>query len=381
MRRVSLKSAIAIIIYSLILAIVLGIGLYKIKNSFNSINNKPDTKNFKAIVFDANANNEIFYEVLKQEKFYETVTYNKSELDSILNSTVTADMNKIGELYLKTSFDDIIKLVIVFFFFFTLASIILWIVLNKIHNKEIEKIVKKLNEIDDDFNPYIVSEAFGLAYEKIKKKFKKNLEDYKKLNSYLSHEQKNAIAILRTNLEIDDKKEYIKLLDNITQSIDDIVTLSEVRIEEEVMPVDVALVCASVCDMYQKTYRNIKFDFEEDEDMIILGKERWIYRAVSNLVDNAVKYGNGEQIEVFVESKHNSVVVKVKDNGIGMEKGFIENIFDNKYRINDLKKDGYGIGLSLVSHVCDLCDGIVIVDSEIDKGSCFYLSFLQYNEH
>ncbi|MGL6107029.1 sensor histidine kinase [Romboutsia sp.] len=383
MRRVNFKSGLAIIIYSLILSLVLGVGLYRIKGSFNNVEDKTNIKNAKAIIVNETKpeKRDLLYKVLYEGNYTTIKQENSENINSqILESKIVVDVNEIGKVYLKTGFEDILSIILIFFFVFILSSLILWIVLNKIHDKEIENIVKNLNTLDDDFNPYVVSSSFGIAYENIKEKFKQNLDDYKKLNSYLSHEQKNAIAILRTNLEIDDNKEYIKLLDNIADSIDDILTLSDVKTDDDMTKIDVSLICASICDTYKKTYENIEFDFDDEKGTCILGKERWIYRAVSNLVDNAVKYGQGKTISVYVKNKYNSVIIEVKDNGIGMDKNFIENIFNDKYRINDLNKDGYGIGLSLVSHVCDLCNGVIVVDSEINKGSCFYLSFSEYEE-
>lgn len=383
MRRVNFKSGLVIIIYSLILSLALGIGLYIIKGSFNNVENKTNITNAKAIIVN-NAvpqKYDFLYKALYEGNHVAIKESNTTSIRSqALDSKLVVDVDEIGKVYLQTGFEDILSIILIFFFIFILASLILWLVLNKVHDKEIENIVNNLNDIDDDFDPYSVSKTFGIAYENIKGKFKQNLEDYKKLNSYLSHEQKNAIAILRTNLEIDGNKEYIKLLDNIADSIDDILTLSDLKSDEEMVKVDVSLICASICDMYKKTYKNIEFDFDEESNTTILAKERWIYRAVSNLVDNAVKYSENKKIVVSVRSKYNSVIIKVEDNGMGMDKNFIDSIFNNKYRINDLKKDGYGIGLSLVSHVCDLCNGIVVVDSEINKGSCFYLSFSEFKE-
>ena len=141
--------------------------------------------------------------------------------------------------------------------------------------------------------------------------------------------------------------------------------------------VDVALVCAEVCDSYCKLSRQITFHFDENENTEIIAKERWIYRSIANLLSNAVKYGQNKPIEVSVKSKNNSVIIIVKDHGIGMSEDAQEKIFNNRYRVNELNKDGYGIGLSLVSHVCDLCGGFATVDSELGKGSTFYISFPQ----
>ena len=297
MRRVNFKSGLVIIIYSLILSIVVGAGLYKIKGSFNSLETKTNIKDTKAIIISTSIPNEenSIYRALKEGSYTNLKEYNENiESHKMTGTSKLVDVAEIGRAYLKLGFKDILSIVLIFFFVLILSSLILWIVLNKIHDKGIENIVKNLNELDDDFNPYLVSKTFGIAYENIKEKFKQNLDDYKKLNSYLSHEQKNAIAILRTNLEIDNNQEYIKLIDNIADSIDDVLTLSDLKTDDEMTGVDVSLICASICDIYQKNYKNIEFDFDEENNTTILAKERWIYRAVSNLVDNAVKYGENK---------------------------------------------------------------------------------------
>lgn len=153
--------------------------------------------------------------------------------------------------------------------------------------------------------------------------------------------------------------------------------MSETRDTAAKAPVDVALVCAAVCDSYKTMQNTITFDFDEDADTEIIAKERWVYRAIANLVSNAVKYGEGKPIEVKVENKKHNVIVSVKDHGIGISPEVQEKIFNHRYRINELNKDGYGIGLSLISHVCDLCGGFATVESQINAGSIFYLSFQQ----
>lgn len=256
-------------------------------------------------------------------------------------------------------------------------SLGLWAVLKRVQAKSDMLVVNQLRNIEDMDSFSADDPALLQAYESIKQKFEDNLRDYQRLNSYLSHEQKNAIAILRTRLELAGHQEYLSGLDAISESIDDVLTLSETRDTAAKAPVDVALVCAAVCDSYKAMQDTISFTFDEDADTQIIAKERWIYRAVANLVSNAVKYGEGKSIEVKVESKKGSVIVTVKDQGVGISPEDQEKIFSHRYRINELNKDGYGIGLSLVSHVCDLCGGFATVESKLGAGSTFYLSFPQ----
>lgn len=280
------------------------------------------------------------------------------------------------EIFTSTMLKKLLPISAVFLIALFLFSICLWVILKSLYEKRILKIAEQMNDAITD-RTTADHPILNAAYEQISQKFDDRLNDYKRLSSYLSHEQKNAIAILRTNLELSESREYLKNLDDIADSIDDILTLSESMDEAPLVPVDVSLICAEVYDNYRKVTDTISFDFDEEADTEILARSRWIYRAIANLLDNAIKYGENKPIALSVHAKKNSVIVQVKDSGIGIGEDKQEAIFQNRFRINELKKDGYGIGLSLVSHVCDLCGGFVMVESQEGKGSVFYLSFPQ----
>ena len=227
--------------------------------------------------------------------------------------------------------------------------------------------------VADKNNDKVISNtAIMSVYQTLQQQFNNLLED-----AYLSHEQKNAIAVLRTNLELSGQNDYLEAMDELSNGIDDILTLSETASTAILVPIDVSLICAELYDRYQKIYSKLTFDFDGNEDTEIMAKSRWIYRAVSNLLDNAIKYGCGKPISLSVEVRKGSVIVKVQDQGIGIEKSHLDKIFQNRYRVNELNKNGYGIGLSLVSYVCDLCGGFIMAESEPSHGTTFYLSFPQ----
>lgn len=290
--------------------------------------------------------------------------------------------NLIGtQRYYSEMYHQLLKnLIPVSFVFLTilfLLSLCLWLLLKQIQTKRTFKIAKELN---DSITETVLSNepALAAAYANLKEQFDNRLNDFKRLSSYLTHEQKNEIAILRAKMELKENAEFVEKLDNIADSIDDILTLSDNTDTSPQTVVDVSIICAEVFDNYRKIANNLFFEYEEDEDTEIFARRRWIYRAVSNLLDNAIKYGEGNPVTLSVRAKNGSVIVEVRDNGIGISTDKQEAIFNERYRISELNKDGYGIGLSLVSHVCDLCGGFVTVESEPQKGSAFYMSFPQH---
>lgn len=292
------------------------------------------------------------------------------------NQFMTISM--IDKAYQDELFKYLPAMVLVICSAIMLLTFILWLVLRKIYSNQILAITRDLTFIDQVPKNTVKDEALNAAFNKLKDKFDGHLEDYRRLNSYLTHEQKNAIAILRTNLEIERQhadQGNLMLLDRMTDSIDDILTLSNNTEDLSTEVVDVSLICAEVCDAYKKNYPNLLFAFTEDQPTLIHGRDRWIYRAVSNLVDNAIKYGEGKLVTVTISNRKGSVIIEVKDQGIGIPQKKQASIFSHQYRVQGLKQDGYGIGLSVVSHVCDLCRGFVYLESEEKNGSSFYLSF------
>lgn len=254
-----------------------------------------------------------------------------------------------------------------------LITFLLYFVLKSQNEKNLQDFISEICSVDE--SSFLHSDTvLSKGYHELEKHFEENLKSFKKLSTYLSHEQKNAIALLRTKLEYHGHREYLKQLDELSNIIEDILTLSDSEDTEMLEETDCILICAETCDKYRKRGYNINFDFNED-DCRILAKPRWIVRAVSNLLDNAVKYGKGHSIELAITRQYDNVIITVTDYGHGIPEQEQSKIFQNHYRVKDLKKDGYGIGLSLVSHICELCGGFVWVESKVDEGSIFYLSF------
>jgi signal transduction histidine kinase len=98
-------------------------------------------------------------------------------------------------------------------------------------------------------------------------------------------------------------------------------------------------------------------------------------RAVANLLDNAVKYSNGDRrIGVELSRSGDGVAIAVSDHGIGIPRDELERIFERFHRVStglvhDVK--GSGLGLTLVRHIAEAHGGRVTVESEPGKGSIF----------
>ena len=258
----------------------------------------------------------------------------------------------------------------------SIGTWVLWKFLKKENKYQANSLANGLIAMESNIEINTEDDRVNQAYDDIKTKMTEFNNDFMKLTSYITHEQKNALSKLRIKAEVSGET-VITEIDEMRDSLDDILTLSATHRMDHEEPVDLAFLCAKICDGYKKIYNKVYFTFDEECSTTVGGNELWIERAISNLVDNAIKYGQGTYVRVVVENKKGSVIVTVADGGIGINETKQTRIFENRYRINQLKKDGYGIGLSLVQHVCDLCDGYLWIDSQEGKGSKFYMAFPQ----
>lgn len=123
--------------------------------------------------------------------------------------------------------------------------------------------------------------------------------------------------------------------------------------------------------------RHIKFtvDINFDPDFSISIDPEKIERVFFNLVSNAFKYtpDNG-RISVIGRIADKTLVISVEDNGRGIAKEDIANIFDRFYQVDKIHPKGSGIGLSLAKAFVELHSGQIEVDSEIGRGSKFTIS-------
>ena len=113
-----------------------------------------------------------------------------------------------------------------------------------------------------------------------------------------------------------------------------------------------------------KINKNIEdFDYKIDKDDFI--------RIFNNLVSNAIKYNKmGGIIDISLQNN----ILKISDSGIGIEKDKINDIYKRYYRATN-EQGGFGIGLNIVSYICSFYKIKILVESQIDEGTTFTLTF------
>ena len=107
------------------------------------------------------------------------------------------------------------------------------------------------------------------------------------------------------------------------------------------------------------------------------GDENMLYQVISNIIGNGIKYrekGKTLAIDISAHQEFNKVIYSIKDNGIGIDPRHLARIWNVFYRVDPASGDaGDGLGLSIVKRIVDKHKGRVWAESELGKGSVFFI--------
>ena len=212
----------------------------------------------------------------------------------------------------------------------------------------------------------------------------------REFSANVSHEMKTPLQVISGSAEMiasglvdpDDVGEFGRRIylesQRLRALINDVLTLS--RLDEssfasaERVPVDMLELAQRTCE------RGIDLEFS-GVDLRTLGNEALLEQAVSNLVENGIRYSDdggtvGVRVEIGEISAEPCIVVRVSDDGIGISEQDREKIFERFYRTEKSRSKetgGTGLGLAIVKHAALYHGGDIEVESVLGAGSTFTL--------
>ena len=225
----------------------------------------------------------------------------------------------------------------------------------------------------------------------------RKLEDLRKnLISDISHEIKTPVSVIRAGSEtlhsgsIKDPKIASKftksILDNserLSEMIDDLLELEKIEFgglvikKEKIIPhKEINKILSTIEALLVEKKLVVENGINEN---LILRTDKESFRSIfSNLLNNAIKYSpTGSKIVFNAAKKQKSIVISIKDNGYGIEKNSIKRVFERFYRSSKARAHtkGTGLGLALVKQLSSRIGANVKVESQINVGSEFFVSF------
>ena len=242
--------------------------------------------------------------------------------------------------------------------------------------EEIQELVKSFNQMTEQLD-----EAFAMQ---------------RRFSASAAHELRTPITVLRTKLDVFKKKkreqhEYDELvttmetyIDRLSSIITDLLEFAETSELGEVEDVSLDSVIKTVVDdlesVAQNNIINMQIDVQpktqsEAQTFIVKGNTNLLYRALYNLVENAIRYNSEEgSVNIALETEGQEGVIIIADTGVGIAPEQRELVFEPFYRVNKSRSrefGGAGIGLSLVKTILKRYGASITVSENNPQGSVF----------
>lgn len=267
-------------------------------------------------------------------------------------------------------------------------------------SKEDEQCLVIITDITDKMNMYEIKTRVDhkKIEEKLRSDFLSNISHDLKIPINVIYSAAQLEKLLISNGNINEVKKYQRIAKDNCISL---IRLTNNLIDNSRLSSDFLKPSLEYCNLVEiiedtivKLVEYVKgkkidlvFDTNEEEVYLYLDRD-FMERIILNLVSNALKYtSRNGKILVEVEDSEKEVVIKVADNGVGMDEEFVNNAFTRYARGKNneyVKAKGTGIGLFVVKNLMELQNGSIEIKSKVGKGTCIILKFdkeLKGNEH
>jgi len=213
------------------------------------------------------------------------------------------------------------------------------------------------------------------------------------LISMFAHDIKSSLTVIggfvlrllkmRTSLDEEKQVKYLDIMKNETGKLSFLVNdflefsrLQTGRLKLEFSATSLDKELMELFDAYQVKAKQagINLELENEEELpIIEADTNRLRRVFTNLLDNALKFSkNKGTITISTHETDKEIVVKVRDEGVGIDSKDLPFIFESFNRGKGAeKKEGFGLGLATVKTIVEAHGGRVLVKSELGKGSVF----------
>ncbi len=168
-------------------------------------------------------------------------------------------------------------------------------------------------------------------------------------------------------------------LNSILQDLFDLSKVESGRYELKLEKVSIAPLLEELQSVFEKVIEEKKIGFKitGDLNLTLWCDIQALSQVLSNLIDNAIKYSESEdEITLSITSQAQGILFTIQDTGAGIAPEHLPRIFERFYRVDASRSrqlGGTGLGLSIVKHLVLLQGGKIWVESELGKGTCFYV--------
>jgi signal transduction histidine kinase len=236
---------------------------------------------------------------------------------------------------------------------------------------------------------FVISLLFGIYF--IQRAYKKEIDVSRNQNNFLlavTHELKSPITSINLGLETlmkrDLQKEMVKEISSNTlkesnrleRLINDLLLATKV---DQIyyfnrQSIDISEALSDHIDDLHRIRPNVKISYHSEGTVLALVDPTYFITMMSNIIENAIKYGEEETVTVSILKSGNRASIQVCDLGYGIPIKERERVFSKFYRVGSeevRKNKGTGLGLYIAHKIINGHDGTIEIKDNTPKGTIF----------
>lgn len=240
-------------------------------------------------------------------------------------------------------------------------------------------------------------ERLTLAFNRLLLRLEETFATQRQFSANAAHELRTPLAVMSTKFEVFEKnknpdeadyKEAINMArnqtDRLSHVIDILLEMTELQSAPKSDKISLSEISEEViCDLVAVAEKKNISLIQEDGEARLTGSDTLVYRAIYNLIENAIKYNKeGGTVSVAIAEDESFAKVIITDTGSGIAKEDWDKIFEPFFRVDKSRSrsmGGAGLGLALVKEIAVRHGGDVRVIESSNKGSSIELSLSKNN--
>ncbi len=264
---------------------------------------------------------------------------------------------------------------LLFLFFSTTILLLLTYLLMRRQVKPLKLLARAANDMSMDIDQPPLKEQGASelitatrAFNRMQGRIRRYVADREQLFSAISHDLKTPITRLRLRSEllVDEQKraKFNKDLDDLEMMVKGALQcVRDTDLHENNAYIDLSQMISRLIEPYNQAQKRIDFASAPIEPLV--AKPLAMQRVLSNLIDNAIKYGERARIEV--EEQEFWVVVTITDQGPGIPTAQLEQVFEPYFRLHN-DSQGHGLGLGICRNILHGLGGDLILSNQVRGG-------------
>jgi len=198
------------------------------------------------------------------------------------------------------------------------------------------------------------------------------IKAYSQMLSTLKDETSDKVRAVLEKLNIQTSK-----LSTLIHQLMDVSRLENGNLQYDFEQIALRDFASETIIMLTSAHPHHQIDFQSEDVDLVMGDRLRLEQVFTNLIGNAVKYSaKGTKVLITLKKNDSGAAIMVQDNGIGMSKKELENIFSKFYRVEEVVSShpGLGMGLYISSKIITDHGGKIWAESESGSGSRFYFT-------